>query len=303
MKIRDNALFYQQFYTHSALLGQSFRSALKSICCFILAVMIVSPGWADSRCSERSKTFLVPGEISCSYRSLTLPSGEFTQREVKYELPLGQPPAEGWPVAIVYQGSLFPVEFSRTTSAPFGGFYELKTIKKLLDNGYAVLAPRAPAELAWLTNAASVVSDNLYHTTTDYTFLTNVLQAVKDGDFGPLNPDRQYATGISSGGYNTSRMAVSFPGEFKALVIHSGSYAECLGPVCVVPLQLPEDHPPTYFIHGLVDTIVPWSTMDSYYDRLRWEGITSDRHTNTLGGHEWFPESANLVLNWFERFQ
>ncbi|WP_439653239.1 extracellular medium-chain-length polyhydroxyalkanoate depolymerase [Pseudomaricurvus albidus] len=266
-------------------------------------MFFVSQGWADSRCSERSKTFLVPGEITCSYRSLTLPSGALTSREVKYELPLGQPPAGGWPVAIVYQGSLFPVEFSRTTSAPFGGFYELKTIKKLLDNGYAVLAPRAPAELAWLTNAATVVSDNLYHTTTDYTFLTNVLQAIKDGTFGPLNPDRQYATGISSGGYNSSRMAVSFPGEFKALVIHSGSYAECLGPVCVVPLQLPDDHPPTYFIHGLVDTIVPWSTMDSYYDRLRWEGVTSDRHTNTLGGHEWFPESANLVLNWFERFQ
>lgn len=303
MKIRDNQQYKLWCNFRSDGFFQKLRSALKVIFCFIPAMFFVSQGWADSRCSERSKTFLVPGQITCSYRSLTLPSSALTQREVKYELPLGQPPAGGWPVAIVYQGSLFPVEFSRTTSAPFGGFYELKTIKKLLDNGYAVLAPRAPAELAWLTNAATVVSDNLYHTTTDYTFLTNVLQAIKDGAFGPLNPDRQYATGISSGGYNSSRMAVSFPGEFKALVIHSGSYAECLGPVCVVPLQLPDDHPPTYFIHGLVDTIVPWSTMDSYYDRLRWEGITSDRHTNTLGGHEWFPESANLVFNWFERFQ
>lgn len=303
MKIGSNEVSRKPFDISKSQGFGYFSRGLKSACCFVVAMMFMSHGWAESRCSERSRTFLIPGKITCSYRSLTLPSSEFTRREIKYELPLGQPPAEGWPVAIVYQGSLFPVEFSRTTSAPFGGFYELKTIKRLLDNGYAVLAPRAPAELAWLTNAATVVSDNLYHTTTDYTFLINVLQAIKDGAFGPLNPARQYATGISSGGYNTSRMAVSFPGEFKALVIHSGSYAECLGAVCLVPYQLPEEHPPTYFIHGLVDTIVPWSTMDRYYDRLRWEGVTSDRHTNTLGGHEWFPESAGLVLNWFERFQ
>ncbi|BFM16810.1 hypothetical protein R50073_29930 [Maricurvus nonylphenolicus] len=258
--------------------------------------------WAESRCTERAKKLFRPGEISCTYRSLRLPSSDITSREIKYELPLGEPPAEGWPVAIIYQGSIFPVEFTRTTKDPFGGFYEAKTIKELLDNGYAVLAPRAPLELAWLTNAASVLSDGLYHTTTDYTFLTNVFQAIRDGQFGPLNPDRKYATGISSGGYNSSRMAVSFPGEFKALVVHSGSYAECLGPACVVPLHLPEDHPPTFFIHGFVDAIVPWWSMDSYYDRLRFQGYTTDRHTNSLGGHEWFPESAGLVRAWFDRF-
>ena len=276
---------------------------IKAILILIICTSFTIDAFAESRCSVEEKTWFKSGKISCSYQSMTIASSNITSREVKYQVPLGDAPAGGWPVAIIYQGTLFPVEFSRKTTDPFGGYYEVNTIKELLDNGYAVIAPRAAVELAWLTNAASVISDNLYHTTTDYTFLNNVFQAIRNGDFGAINPDRKYATGISSGGYNTSRMAVSFPGEFKALVVHSGSYAECLGPVCAVPLILPENHPPTFFIHGFLDSIVPWYTMDSYFDRLLWHGITTDRHTNYLGKHEWFPESAGLVVDWFEQYQ
>ncbi len=266
----------------------------------VLSFMIVTHSQAASRCTERAGTWFSPAEISCTYRSLTLPSSAITSREIKYELPLGSPPAGGWPVALIYQGSIFPVEFTRDDNAPFGGFYEAKTIKTLLDNGYAVLAPRAPVELAWLTNSAGPATT--YELTTDYTFLNNVFDHIAAGSFGPLNPDRKYATGISSGGYNTSRMAVSFPGEFKALVVHSGSYATCLGPACVVPLSLPADHPPTYFIHGFADAIVPWWSMDNYYDRLLWHGIDTGRHTDLLAGHEWLPQSAQRVLNWFNSY-
>ncbi|MBN7796499.1 extracellular medium-chain-length polyhydroxyalkanoate depolymerase [Parahaliea mediterranea] len=273
---------------------------MRTVYLFLIATLGLSmavQAEASSRCSERPKTWFSPGEISCSYRSLTLPSGPLTSREIKYELPTGTPPPAGWPVVLLYQGSIFPVEFTRDTNAPFGGYYEAKTIKTLLDNGYAVLAPRAPLELAWLTNSAGPAT--VYELTTDYEFLGNVMEHIALGGFGPLDASRKYATGISSGGYNTSRMAVSFPGEFKALVVHSGSYATCLGPACVVPLSLPADHPPTFFIHGFIDTIVPWWSMDNYYDRLLWHGIETGRHTDLGGGHEWLPQSAGLVLNWF----
>lgn len=263
----------------------------------MLSLIFTQLAMADSRCTERPKRWFTPAKISCSYQSLTLASSNITSRETIYQLPLGTPPAEGWPVALIYQGTAFPVEFTRNSNAPFGGFYETKTIKTLLDNGYAVLAPRAPIDLAWLTNSAGPLT--VYEITTDYVFLNNVLDAIKQGDFGPLNAQRQYATGISSGGYNTSRMAVSFEGEFKALAIQSGSYATCLGPVCVMPLQIPEDHPPTLFLQGFLDLIVPWWSMDLYYDRLMYEGVTTEVHTNLLAGHEWFPESAGLILDWF----
>lgn len=275
---------------------------IKKILLLILCTSFSINAFAESHCDVKEKRWYRAGEISCSFKSVRIASSSITSREVKYQVPLGEAPYGGWPVAIIYQGTNSPVEFTQKSTALFGVYYEVETIKRLLDNGYAVIAPRAVNDLAWLTNMASVVGDNFYHLTTDYTFLTNVFQGIRDGQFGELNADKKYATGLSSGGYNTSRMAVSFPGEFKALVVHSASYAECLAAACIVP-SLPEDHPPTFFIHGFYDPIVPWFTMDTYFDRLLWQGIETDRHTNYLGGHGWFPESAELVTDWFERYQ
>jgi len=68
-----------------------------------------------------------------------------------------------------------------------------------------------------------------------------------NGIFGHLNNKNKFATGISSGGCMTSRMAVSYEGEFRALAIAAGSYATCGGILCVIPIFLPRDHPPTLF--------------------------------------------------------
>jgi dienelactone hydrolase len=221
-----------------------------------------------------------------------------TIRQVIYQTPVGTPPAAGWPLVIVYQGSFFPLDdFTYYGNLPFGGFYEGKLIQALLDHGYAVIAPSAPADLFWQTNLPGLA--DAYELSTDYAFITNLLQAIRDGYFGPLDPDRQYATGISSGGYNSSRMAVSFPGEFKALAIQAGSYATCSGPFCVVS-ELPDDHPPTTFLHGFVDLTVPWWSMDLYYDRLLYQGIETTRYTNPQGGHEWFAASPQHILAWFD---
>jgi len=115
-----------------------------------------------------------------------------------------------------------------------------------------------------------------------------------DGMFGYLDYKRKFATGISSGGYMTSRMAVSYAGsfifsflffkkkknshfnslllnillgEFLSLAVAAGSYATCAGPLCVVP-NLPLNHPPTLFLHGGLDPIVPQFTMETYADKL-----------------------------------
>lgn len=268
----------------------------------LLVMLFVSlssgPVSAASRCAERAKTLFLPAKVECSYRATWIDSGVVGQREVIYELPLGAPPAAGWPVVLFYQGSFFPLDnFLYYSNMPFGGYYEGKTIQKLLDNGYAVVAPSAPADLFWQTNIPGLSTN--YEASTDFDFLGNVLTAIAAGHFGPLNAQRLYATGISSGGYNTSRMAVSFPGRFKALVVQSGSYATCSGPLCVVPDVLPADHPPTFFLHGFVDTIVPWWSMDMYYDRLLYQGIKTGRYTENLAGHEWFAASPGKVLEWF----
>jgi len=271
--------------------------AFRTLLCCLLLCFTLPAAMADSRCSERPKSLLLPAKVSCSHQTTWINSGVVGARQVIYQTPLGTPPSGGWPVVLIYQGSFFPLDnFTYYSNQPFGGFYEGKLVRTLLDNGYAVIAPSAPADLFWQTNIPGLAQ--AYELSTDYDFLGNVLAAIAAGHFGPLNAQRQYATGISSGGYNTSRMAVSFPGLFRALAIQSGSYATCSGPLCVIP-ELPSDHPPTLFLHGFVDVVVPWWSMDLYYDRLLQQGVETARHTEALGGHEWFAASPGKILTWF----
>lgn len=263
-----------------------------------LIIVSCNQVFADSRCTE-THYYFAPSELICSYRVTKIPSSWLTTRDVLWQLPLGEAPAGGWPVVLVYQGSLYPVEFSRKSTALYGGYYELQTIRKLLDSGYAVLAPRAAADLAWFTNTLSPFTP--YEWTTDFGFLNNVFSAIKRGQFGPLNTAREYATGISSGGYNTSRMALTWPGQFKALVVHSASWATCGGSLCVLPLYMPTTHPPTKFLQGFLDPLAPWWTMQIYYDRLLYEGIETEQLTMPMGGHEWFSVSPAAVVDWFDR--
>lgn len=266
------------------------------------SMLSISNTWAVSLCHETAKTRILPATVNCPSQSLRLPAdllGQVT-RGITYQIPQGQAPQQGWPVVFIYQGSYGLINnFFYSSQYPFGIYYEGKLIQTLLDHGYAVIAPHAIAGTVWQSNAP--VFSRAYTTSGDYRFLSNVLAAIKQGRFGHLNPNRQYATGLSSGGYNTSRMAVSFPKEFRALAIQSASYATCLGPLCSIPKQLPADHPPTLIQQGSLDPIVPWITAQAYYDRLLAQGIKTSFYTEPNGRHGWFPSSPDRVLQWFNQ--
>ena len=126
-----------------------------------------------------------------------------------WQTPLTPPPPGGYPVVLVFQGSLFGPSLTwaeMAPSVPFGGFYQGVLQANLLDHGFTVIAPSAAGGLAWQTNAGAP-----YETTTDHVFIVALLDAIKAGQFGPSDSTHFYATGISSGGYMTSRMAVSYP--------------------------------------------------------------------------------------------
>jgi hypothetical protein len=239
-----------------------------------------------------------PAEIHCPYNVMDVTGKDIT-REVKFGIPQGNPPKGGWPTVILYQGSFFSVEFDRGELMPFGGFNEIRLIKSLMDHGFAVIAPRALAQVAWETNIIGVD----YETSEDFYFVTEILNKMNAGEFGPLNMDKLFAAGISSGGYHTSRMAVTFPGVFKALAIESASYATCGGPLCVIPGELPADHPPTFFLHGALDNVVPVTTMLSYHSRLKEAGIPTDMQIDALAYHQWLSEAPELITKWFLKYR
>lgn len=254
----------------------------------LLFLMLVSASKvnASSLCSESF------GQLTCPHQEVTL-----NGRIVRYQLPLTAPPAGGYPVAVFFQGSVTPVLFERTALSRFNTLYELKTIEALLNAGYAVIAPETEFGIAWYSNTPGLQ----YESTSDVPFITNLLAKIRNGDFGPINANKKFAIGFSSGGYNTSRMAVSYPGEFQALIIQSGSYATCLGPICSIP-ALPANHPPTFFLHSVSDLIVPYWTMQLYYNALKAQGITTEISSNYLVGHGWNTDAPEKVLTWLNNF-
>jgi dienelactone hydrolase len=258
-----------------------------------------APGSGDdggnaSRCTETTDS------ISCPMIHQMVIS-----RDVYYQQPLGTPPVNGWSVVILFQGSLFSpaVTMQASTSEPFGAYYQVLTVKRLLDAGYVVLAPAAHGggSTFWDTNVPPW--DVAWSGAPDDQFMQAIFAAMAAGVFGPLDGAHQYATGISSGGYMTSRMAVSYAGRFRALAIASGSYATCSGAVCNVPTPLPSDHPPTLFLHGDADPVVPVSTMKLYRDELSAEGHVTDSIIEAGAGHQWIAPAPDAVLQWFDTYR
>ncbi len=269
------------------------------------------------------------GTYSCSmiattqsykYNLLGSCTGGNTARPVMYQVPEGTPPEGGWPVVFFYHGlnpAAPPPPDGPTTFAPPDASSDLRhltaSIHELLDDPnntgkkYAVVLPKAALQLLvlrfWDTNLPTD-----YNLSSDKCFFPALWSSIEGGDYGAgsqYNMDRRYAYGMSSGGYNTSRMAVSWNGDkvWKALAIHSASYAHCSGSLCSVPATMPADHPPTKFYHASGDPVNPISTMYAYYDKLVAQGYVAEVKVNNEG-HNLTADIVGPggVKAWFDQY-
>lgn len=240
--------------------------------------------------------------IACTYETWNVQAGGHA-RVVHHQHPTGAPPPGGWPTLILFQGSLVSGELAweATPNMPFGGWHQARMVADLLDAGYAVITPiaRGNGGTWWDTNVPPWESN--WTGSPDHALMVALFAGIEAGDLGPLREDDLYAAGISSGGYMTSRMAVAYPGRFRALAISSASYATCGGLVCNVP-ALPDDHPPTLFLHGERDAVVPARTMRLYDDALRAQGTPTRVTTDPTAGHEWIEATPTAVLGWLRSY-
>lgn len=261
-------------------------------------------GDSDSAGDPTASRCTVDGQVLlCAHQSTTLTTGltGLVPREVHWQVPLGEPPAGGWPAALVFQGSIFTAElfWAVIDTDVFGAWNQGLLTKQLLDSGFAVITPEAHLAglTAWETNIPPMAT--LWETGADHQFMLDIFDAIDAGTFGPVDADRLYATGISSGGYMTSRMDEAYRDRFRALAIHSASWATCAGPLCVVPGDLDADHLPTMFLHGTSDAIVPISTMVVYRDALAAVGVETQTVVGEGVGHAWLDEAPTSIVDWF----
>jgi poly(3-hydroxybutyrate) depolymerase len=245
------------------------------------------------RAADESRCTVTASSVSCSHQTATVGG-----REVDWQVPLGTPPATGWPAVVLLQPSLYPpsVDWSGEAGAPFGAFNYFLLEAMLLDNGFAVVEPTADNGGNWWdTNFPA------YETSGDATFIPIFLGALESGSFGTLDRSRLYASGMSSGGFMTSRMAVSYAGTFRALAVQSGGYASCPGAtVCGPTLPLPANHPPTMFLHGALDVAVPVSDAQTYYQALIAQGTEAEIIIDPNIMHEVLPVAPSAVTCWFQ---
>jgi hypothetical protein len=264
-----------------------------------------------ARCSVDSAS------ASCSYQARNnwyWCGAVYYPRYVRWQVPEGTPPLGGWDTAFYYNGTT-PVgtnPFSASSGSSFGMYYLPQIFREMLDNPggggkkYAVLAAEPPSSTAllqfWHTNAVFP-----YGASCDYSFFNDFFGEIKAGSYGPAtqyNMNRRFAFGISSGGYNSSRMAVTFNGSsvWKALGIVSASYATCAGPACAVP-YLPSNHPPTKFWHGTSDLTVPIFTMRNYYNQLVAQGKATEKVEHSAG-HQFTGHAlgASGIKSYFDRY-
>lgn len=278
-------------------------------------IMIPFPATAD-RCSVDAQ-----GNWSCSHNkryNWYWCGWSYVPRAVRWQVPEGTPPAGGWPVVFYYAGTQ-PTDtehaFERETGEPFGLEYEPQIIHELLDDPYAtgkkyaVFVADPPASGGWLQYwHTNVVYP--YSASCDSRFFPDFFAEIKSGNYGPAlqyDMNRRFAYGISSGGYNSSRMAVTFnsgsgnANTWKALGISSASYAAC-SYYCSVP-GLPTNHPPTKFWHGQNDPLAPISTMYEYFNKLMQGGFATEK-VEHASGHAWTADALGNtgIKEWFDQY-
>jgi hypothetical protein len=124
-------------------------------------------------------------------------------REVHFQSPQGAAPEAGWPVILVFQGSLASAEFSweASRSTVKGWFYQALLTDRLLSAGFAVITPevRLDGLGAWQTNLPPC--SLAWEGCGDDVLMLAVLDEIESGGFGSLDPEQKGALGISSGGY------------------------------------------------------------------------------------------------------
>jgi dienelactone hydrolase len=253
---------------------------------------------SPSRCEVTELT------LTCDHQTTTVFTGfsGLLPREVHWQIPLGEPPAGGWPAVILFQGSLSTAELFWVVLEldTFGYYNQGLVTKTLLDSGFAVLTPEAHAGgfTAWDTNIPPM--SLLWEIAEDHQLMLDIFEGIEAGTFGELDAGRLYASGISSGGYMTSRMDLEYRERFRALAVHSASFATCAGPLCVLPEDLSDEHLPTLFLHGDDDPIVPVWTMELYRDALLELGVEVDTVIEPGTGHAWIDDSPTAIVEWFQ---
>ena len=79
---------------------------------------------------------------ACTHDTLRLSPGSLSSREVHFQTPLGTPPPDGWPVVLLFQGSLYSAQrsWAADRDGAHGAWWQTALIEELLATGFAAVS-------------------------------------------------------------------------------------------------------------------------------------------------------------------
>lgn len=221
--------------------------------------------------------------------------------------PSTPPPPGGYPVVFCFHGG----DGSGRMWLDLSGFGLSGFGNTALARGYFVVAPDAgisddpsgsynDVKKRWDTAIASG----------DIPYVLDIINWLAASGYD-VNMDRLFGVGISSGGAMISRLSQNVPFMFRRVTIVA-SLNPSYGYIDTGGVQIINaSHPSVLFIHGTADTSVPYVYGEDYYQSLTGlssyatvaaaNGQVSARVFITVpgGGHIWFRDYNNDIIDWF----
>ncbi len=222
-----------------------------------------------------------------------------------WALPQAPSSSTGYPVLFLFHGA---------AQYPFAWFIGLNSWSKAqtsftniaLNNGFLVIAPSSQRPIQPGPRAWDIFTKDISESE-DLQFVSRMLDWLKSINT-PIDWDRIYCTGFSSGAFMTSHIAQYFGDRFAGVIVHSGANAESItlsdrGPVfdCTSPYEFPKNHSSTLIVHGGSDGFVPSECGIHYYDELLRCGFDATLLFDSDGGHIWLSEYNEEIISWLKR--
>ena len=262
---------------------------------------------ASSHCTITSSN------AQCTYKTEVIQT-----RDVHYMIPSGTAPAKGWPVAMMFHGWNTGGKGAWSSDSSNAIYYnKIKVKAALVEAGYAVFTPDSSQWRNggyWQTNVDPYANGKLasWEGSDDHMFLAAMFGQMGEGSmFGKVDMSNIHIMGFSSGGYQSSRMALSasiFKKSWKSVSIQSGGPAWCSGMFCSQAVfdesavaTAMKSHAPTLFLHGSKDYTVPSKFAQQYEEKLKALG-KSTKFVAAAVGHQWLSNANTEILAWVKKY-
>lgn len=277
---------------------------MKKLIVIVIILFLISPIVSASQTKYQKKNISINNTFNGPNEEI------LNGRRFLWESPDPPPPDDGYPVLLVLHGATQYAEtwflsgIGGLKSSLIWGKRQTDFVKKALEEGFFIVAPDSKRPVKIGPKAWDYFSNNS-NESIDLPFFQDIFNWLANSSL-PVNPNRIYCIGFSSGGFMTSRIAHHFGAKCCAVAIHSGGNADLYDSHFFyhslknnININISKNHPPTLIIHGGKDRLLSIDFGINYYNELQKAEIKSHYLINPYGHHIWQSIFNKQILQWF----